>query len=164
MLTATKSMAELIRWPFPLPRRFLEALGYTRTVEAFESPARRARLAELLRRQDIQGDIRPPSGTRRYVALWWEAAGDELAFSDGVHSGVGQLDHRLWLDYLYRRGGFRPSIFGWMVEHDIDLGSSERLATYALIVDGDAGVAHVAPIGVARRIVRQQSLDHETQP
>jgi hypothetical protein len=36
-----------------------------------------------------------PTGPRRYVMLNWESAGDELAFTDGVHSGAGQLDH--WL-------------------------------------------------------------------
>src|SRR5919197_6452748 len=38
-------MADLIRWPFALPGRFLDALGYPRVVEAFDSPAMRARLA-----------------------------------------------------------------------------------------------------------------------
>ena len=38
-------MPALIPWPFPLPERFLDQLGYARTVEAFESPAMRARLS-----------------------------------------------------------------------------------------------------------------------
>jgi hypothetical protein len=46
-------MADLIPWPFALPDRFLDALGYPRVVEAFDSPAMRARLTELLRRQGI---------------------------------------------------------------------------------------------------------------
>jgi hypothetical protein len=44
-------MADLLPWPFPLPERVEEALGYPRVVEAFDSPAMRAHLAELLRRQ-----------------------------------------------------------------------------------------------------------------
>ena len=32
--------------------------------------------------------------------LDWEPAGDELAFTDGRHSGAGQLDDWGWLDYL----------------------------------------------------------------
>ena len=35
-------MADLIPWPFPLPARFLDALGYPRVVAAFDSPAMRA--------------------------------------------------------------------------------------------------------------------------
>src|ERR671937_526508 len=44
-------MPALIPWPFPLPEGFLDQLGYARTLEAFDSPAMRARLTELLRRQ-----------------------------------------------------------------------------------------------------------------
>ena len=46
-------MADLMPWPFSLPDRFLDALGSSRVVEAFDSPAMRARLAELLRREGI---------------------------------------------------------------------------------------------------------------
>ena len=54
-------MADLILWLFPLLDRFLDALGYFRTVEAFDSPAMRAHLAELLRRQGIETDLPPPA-------------------------------------------------------------------------------------------------------
>src|SRR5919199_2861295 len=105
-------MADLILWPFPLQERFLDQLGYARVVEAFESPAMRARLAELLHRQGIvDNEPAAPRGPRRYVALWWEPAGDELAFTDGVHSGAGQLRHWLWLDYLHgRTPGVSPPV------------------------------------------------------
>src|SRR5919202_3542530 len=96
-------MADLILWPFPLPDRFLDALGYARVVEAFESPAMRAHIADLLCRQGIAEPQPMPTGPRRFVALSWEPAGDELAFTDGVHSGAGQLNHWLWLDYLHGR-------------------------------------------------------------
>src|SRR5207253_554154 len=96
-------MVNLIRWPFPLPERFRDQLGYPRVVEAFDSPAMRARLAELLRRQGIAEPLPTATGPRRYVMLHWEPAGDELAFADGVHSGAGQLQHWVWLDYLHGR-------------------------------------------------------------
>src|SRR2546423_15612976 len=76
-------MPALIPWPFPLPERFLDALGYPRVVEAFDSPAMRARLTELLRRQGTAEPQPMPTGPRRFVALYWEPAGDELAFTDG---------------------------------------------------------------------------------
>ena len=162
-------MADLIPFPFPLPDRFLDQLGYFRVVEAFDSPAMRARLAELLRRQGIDAGVAPPTGPRRYVMLHWEPAGDELAFADGVHSGAGQLNHWIWLDYLHgRTPGVPPPVLGpivaWLVEHQVDLGSSDAPATHALVVDADSGAAWVAPIALARRIVRTQSLAQDPQP
>jgi hypothetical protein len=162
-------MADLIPWPFPLPEGFLDRLGYARTVEAFDSPAMRAHLAELLRRQGIDAGAAPPTGPRHFVALYWEPAGDELAFTDGVHSGAGQLQHWVWLDDLHgRTPGVPPPVLGpivaWLVEHQVDLGSSDAPATHALVVDADSGAAWVAPIALARRIVRAQSLAPEQQP
>jgi hypothetical protein len=75
-----RSTSEVIARPFPLPERFLEALGYMRTVAASESPAMRARLADLLRQQGIEDSQLPPTiGPRRFVMLHWEPSGDELA-------------------------------------------------------------------------------------
>ena len=136
-------MTALLEFPFPLPDRFLDGLGYPRVVEAFDSPAMRAHLAELLRRQGVAEPHPMPTGPRRYVALYWEPAGDELAFTDGVHSGAGQLDHWVWLDYLHTRGQFGSPIYGWLVEHQVDLGSSDAPATHALVVDAASGAAEV---------------------
>jgi hypothetical protein len=52
----------------------------------------------------------------------------------------------------------RPQVHGWLVEHQVDLGSSDAEATHALIVEGDCLRAWVAPMALARRIVRAQSL------
>ena len=162
-------MTALLEFPFSLPGRFLDALGYPRVVEAFDSPPMRAHLAELLRRQGIDAGAAPPTGPRRFVLFHWQPAGDELEFSDGVHSGAGQLQHWVWLDYLHGRApGVPPPVLGpivaWLVEHQVDLGSSDTPATHALVVDGDAGAAWVAPIALARRIVRAQSLGQDPQP
>jgi hypothetical protein len=64
-------MAALIPWPFALPDRFLDALGYSHVVEVFDSPAMRAHLSELLRRQGLDAGAAPPTGPRRFVALYW---------------------------------------------------------------------------------------------
>jgi hypothetical protein len=156
-------MADLLPWPFPLPEGFLDQLGYARTVEAFDSPAMRARVAELLRRQGIAEPQPMPTGPRRFIALYWEPAGDELAFTDGVHSGAGQLQHWVWLDYLHGRSpGVPPPVLGpigaWLVEHQVDLGSSEASATHALVVDRQSGQAWIAPLARAPAIVRAQQL------
>ena len=61
-----------------------------------------------------------------------------------------------------------PPVLGpigaWLVEHQVDLGSSDAPATHALIVDADSGAAWVAPIALARRIVRAQSLGQDPRP
>jgi hypothetical protein len=154
-------MPEVIPWPFLLPECFLDALGYARAIEAFESPVLRARFNELLRQQGVDGQLAPPAGPRRLVALWWEPAGDELAFADGAHSGAGQLDHWPYLDYLHAYSHF-GSIYDWLIEHQVDLGSSDGPATHALIIDAESNTAWVAPIALAHRIVRRQSLEPES--
>ncbi len=58
-------MADLLPWPFSLPERFLDQLGYARTLEAFDSPAMRARIAQLLRRQGFAEPQPMPTGPRR---------------------------------------------------------------------------------------------------
>jgi hypothetical protein len=63
----------------------------------------RARIADLLRREGVVADVPTPVGPHRYISLWWESAGDELAFSDGAHSGAGQLNHWCWLEYMRRK-------------------------------------------------------------
>ncbi len=150
-------MHELMLWPFALPDQFLDNLGYGRVVQALDSPALRARVTELLRQQGIAGPQSPPPGPQRYVALWWESAGDELAWSDGAHSGAGQLDHWSWLDYM-RRG----AIYGWLVEYQVNLGSSDTVATHALVIDSRTLDAYVVTIALARRIAREQSFDQQT--
>jgi hypothetical protein len=64
------------------------------------------------------------------------------------------------LDYLHGRGHLGP-ISGWLIEHQLDLGSSDGPATHALVIDGESNTAWVAPIAQAHRIVRQQSLEPE---
>jgi hypothetical protein len=93
------------------------------------------------------------------VLLHWQPAGDELGWSDGAHSGAGQLDHWRFLTLIQPH-----DVYGWLVEYQVDLGSSDGSATHALIIDADSGVAYVALIAVARRVVRSQSLDQDVEP
>jgi len=154
-------MADIVRWPFPLPEHFLDELGYGRTVEAFESPAMRARLADLLRQQGVDTLPTVVPGQRRFVALWWEPAGDELAWSDGAHGGAGQLNHWAWLDYLHDHGQFDGPISAWLARHQVDFGCSDAEARHALVVDSQSASAWVAPLTLARRVVHDQSPGQE---
>ncbi len=90
-------MAELTPWPFPLPERFTEALGYERAAgparmpESLRATLRRTNMTEAQIAEAEQSLLtRRP---RRWVALYWEPAGDELGWTDGVASGAGQLAH-----------------------------------------------------------------------
>jgi hypothetical protein len=56
------------------------------------------------------------------------------------------------------------STYGWPVEHQVDLGSSDGPATHALFVDAESNTAWVMPIALAYRAVRQQSLEPEPRP
>jgi hypothetical protein len=120
----------------------------------------RVHLVEVLRRHGIDAPLSPPTGPRRYVALYWETAGDELAFEDGAHSGAGQLDCWPYLAHLHGRRSFGPT-YGWLVEHEIDLDSSEEPATHALIVARPTRCGWVAPIALAGTIGRAQDLSQE---
>jgi hypothetical protein len=61
-----------------------------------------------------------------------------------------------------------PPVLGpigaWLLEHEVDLGSSDTPARHALIVDTQSSEAFIAPIALARRIVRAQSLGQDPQP
>jgi hypothetical protein len=150
-------MNELMQLPFALPQRFLGNLGYGRVVQAMDSPAMRAHVAELLRKEGIAEPQSPPPGPQRYVALWWESAGDELAWSDGPRGGAGQLDHWSWLEYVHQ-----GAICGWLVEHHVNLDSSDTTATDALVIDNQTLDAYVVRMSLARRRVREQSLGQQT--
>lgn len=151
--------------PFPvdLPPAFLAQLGYERTAgptalpELTREMLRRANIseAEIAAWEQTLGARQP----RCWVGLYWQSAGDELAWDDGRGSGAGQLDHWLWLAFMHEPGPGRGAIYGWLVEHAIDLGSSEEPATHWLVVDGTENHAYVAPVVIARTIVRTQDLE-----
>src|SRR5262249_52306375 len=148
---------DLLAWPFPLPSHFADQLGYERAAgpvvmpESVREVLRRANVtdAEIAVTEHSLATRRP----RRWLALWWEPAGDELAFRDGVASGAGRPDHWPYLGYMDDR-----QIHAWLIEHQVDLGSSEEPATHALVVDRDTDRAWVAPMPLASAIVRDQHL------
>lgn len=95
----------LIPLPFPLPRDFLQRLGY---------------------RYD-----------RPIVAVYWEPAGDEATYTDGVHTLMGADAGVYW--ELTRQ----PAVKGWLQVHHINLGNSDHAATHWLLVDRATDTAYV---------------------
>jgi hypothetical protein len=158
-------MTGLIPWPFPLPDRFVDSLGYERAAGPMAMPE--SLRALLVRTNITEAQIAATERSlaarrpRRFVLLYWQPSGDELAYEDGQGSGAGQLDHWRYLQYLHgRRGTALGVIHGWLVEHEVNLGSSEEPATHALIVDRATNRGWVAPLPLARHIVREQRLPH----
>jgi len=150
-------------FPFDLPPAFLAQLGYERTAgpsvmpEAVRTMLRQTSITEAQIAATEQAMLtRQP---RRWVALYWQPAGDELAWDDGHGSGAGQLDHWLYLAFLHELGPGRGNIYGWLTEHAVDLGSSEEPATHWLVVDRTENRGYVAPVAIARAIVRAQELE-----
>ncbi len=149
-------------FPFDLPPAFLAQLGYERAagptlmLEAARALLRRTNFteAEIAATEEAMCARQP----RRWVALFWESGSAELAWNDG-RSSDGQLDHWLYLAFMHEPGPGRGNIYGWLVEHAVDLGSSEEPATHWLLVDGTENRAYVAPVAIARAIVRAQELE-----
>ena len=129
--------------PFPLPPEFLHQLGYDRAVADF-GPLH-------------AGDDYQP---RRFVALWWDSEANQLGWSDGLRSGVGQLDGQAWLAWLHG-GGFLGLVGAWLVEHEVRLDSASNTfphVGYWMLVDGSNSHAWVGNPGLVRQILRRQQI------
>lgn len=129
-----------------LPPSFLSTLGYERAVAAAAQFA-----AGLVARGVISEAA--PAVPRRFVALYWQAAGDELAWDDGRNGGAGQLNHWPFLDWRHKALG--P--FEWQ-QHDWSLGSSEEEESHWLVCDRETNRGYIWPKQEAREIVRAQLL------
>src|SRR5512143_2300555 len=66
------------------------------------------------------------AGDSRYVAFWWEPAGDELGWDDGRSSTVGAANWYAWLMFVQH-----PSVEPYLLPYE--LGSSDTEALHALV-------------------------------
>ena len=83
----------------------------------------------------------------RYLALWWEPAGDEAMVSDGYVTFTGH-----WPGYLaYVR---HPCVYPYLVTYN--LGSSDDLAEYRLVIDLQERQAFVCPSQEAVNLLASQ--------
>ena len=82
----------------------------------------------------------------RYLALWWEPGGDEAMVSDGYVTFTGHWPG--YLAYVHH-----PSVYPYLVTYN--LGSSDDLAEYRLVIDLQERQAFVCP---SRRI----PVDHRS--
>lgn len=89
---------------------------------------------------------------RRLVALYWTPDGDEACFADGTVSACGLCDNRVYQEFVRR-----PEVAGWIAEHGLHLGDSERQAEHWLLADAVTGQVGAAPWREARMaLVRQR--------
>jgi hypothetical protein len=89
---------------------------------------------------------------------WWESARGELGWTDGLRTGVGDLDHQVWLAWLHV-GRPLGLIAAWLIEHEVCLDgavSPEMGPAHWLLVDGERNRAWVVIQGLGRTIVRRQ--------
>ena len=83
----------------------------------------------------------------RYLALWWEPAGDEAMVSDGYVTFTGHWPG--YLAYVHH-----PSVYPYLVTYN--LGSSDDLAEYRLVIDLQERQAFVCPSQEAVNLLASQ--------
>ena len=91
-------------------------------------------------------------GNHRYVALFWEPAGDEACYDDGVSYACGMSDNWLYLRFIHQ-----PDVFRWLDGQGLNLGNSDEPADHWLIADAVTGDLYAAPRREALEIVLQQT-------
>ena len=95
-------------------------------------------------------------GGRRFVALYWEACGDEACYDDGVSSACGMSNNWLYLDLVHQ-----PQVQAWLDANGANLGNSDQPASHWLVVDSATGALYAAPRREAHAAVFRQELPEE---
>jgi hypothetical protein len=90
---------------------------------------------------------------RRLVGVYWQPAGDEAVFDDGVISLTG-ADPWTYLELVRR-----PPVADWLAEHDISFGGCDEPATHRFPVDGMTPAGHVSPAAATRDTLRTHRLE-----
>ena len=115
-------------------------------------------------------------GDARYVAFYWQPAGDEVMYDDGQVSADG--DWWAWIDFVNHPAVYHhllwpcPQCHGVGTTNQLEnetctvcdgagrlplnLGNSDEEATHWLILDRQERKFYVAPIATARRFLQEQ--------
>lgn len=89
------------------------------------------------------------NGAKRWVAFYWEPAGDELAWEDGQRGVTGAN----WSAYL----AFTQHRAVWPTLAPFNFGSSEESAEHWLVLDCQERKLYAAPKRSARAFLAQQA-------
>jgi hypothetical protein len=93
-------------------------------------------------------------GGRRFIALFWEPAGDEACYDDGESYACGLSNNWLYLDFVHQ-----SDVRAWLDENGLCLGNSDEAARHWLIADARTADLHAAPWKQAAAMVRRQELE-----
>jgi len=117
-----------------------------------EHEIERALAKELRTRKNVLFPVRLDDAIKTATSTWAQEIREERTIGD----------MRRWRDHATYQHELEPgrgNIYGWLTEHAVDLGSSEEPATHWLVVDRTENWAYVAPVLIARAIVRAQDLE-----
>ena len=94
-------------------------------------------------------------GDRRFVAAYWEPAGDEVTIRDDTSLASGMGDWWPWTHFFHQ-----PEVTLWKMRNQINFGSSDEAATHWLVVDRETNQGFVAPAEEADKRIQQQRLEN----
>lgn len=92
-------------------------------------------------------------GERRYVAIFWEACGDEACYDDGQRYACGSCNNWLYLDFTRQ-----PDVRAWLDANEVLVGNSHEPARQWLVVDTATGEIFATDKHEARALLRRQGL------
>jgi hypothetical protein len=92
-------------------------------------------------------------GGRRFVALFWEPAGDEACYDDGVSYACGTSNNWLYLRFIRR-----PDVRRWLDGQGLHLGNSDEPTEHWQVADATTGDLYAAPLREALELVHRQEL------
>ncbi len=91
----------------------------------------------------------------RFIALYWEPMGDELASYDGRNTTVGMLDN--WKFLTWKQAAL-------MEGHILEIGDCDREAMYWLIYDNVDNLLYLEPSAEAASFIEAQWPEREEFP
>lgn len=94
---------------------------------------------------------------KRYIAFYWSARSDEIAWNDGESEGINKRPIHLWHAFMRQN-----PIARFLCAEMVDLGHSDSTADHWFLFDTVNRVAYVAPVPLVGRILKKQSLENIT--
>ena len=92
-------------------------------------------------------------GDRRFVAVYWQASGDELTLRDDVLATSGIRRSLAWTQYFQR-----PETKLWRAVFNINFGEGDSSATHWLIIDRVINYGFATIIYEAHKRIQQQRM------
>jgi hypothetical protein len=91
----------------------------------------------------------------RFVAVYWEPFGDDVAVEDGEHSTVGLADR-----YVYQELTHQHDVREWLWENEVNLGNSDESATHWLLIDRATSQGFLTTAEEGYKRIQQQRMEN----